>query len=118
MTSPAMLSTAGPQRAIAAAATRRRMTYSKNAQIASRRFLQRVPTNSNSVIVRSSSDAASGDPTPQQQQRRDAPAIATDVRVRTLRGEGEIPGIVRLCAAVFKEVAVPMPDGPSSLKSI
>ena len=30
---------------------------------------------------------------------------ATDVRVRVLRGEEEIPAIVSLCAAVFKQVA-------------
>ena len=35
---------------------------------------------------------------------------ATDVRVRVLRGEQEIPRICTLCAAVFKEVAVPLPD--------
>ena len=39
------------------------------------------------------------------------PPGATDVRVRVLRGETEIPRICTLCAAVFKEVAVPMPDG-------
>ena len=38
------------------------------------------------------------------------PPGATDVRVRVLRGEAEIPRICALCAAVFKEVAVPLPD--------
>ena len=38
------------------------------------------------------------------------PPGATDVRVRVLRGEQEIPRICTLCAAVFKEVAVPLPD--------
>ena len=38
------------------------------------------------------------------------PPGATDVRVRVLRGEAEIPRICTLCAAVFKEVAVPLPD--------
>ena len=33
------------------------------------------------------------------------------MRVRVLRGELEIPRICSLCAAVFKEVAVPMPEG-------
>jgi len=40
-----------------------------------------------------------------------APPGATNVRVRVLRGESEIPRICTLCAAVFKEVAVPMPEG-------
>ena len=39
------------------------------------------------------------------------PPGATNVRVRVLRGELEIPRICSLCAAVFKEVAVPMPEG-------
>jgi len=40
---------------------------------------------------------------------------ASDVRVRVLRSEDDIPRIVTLCAAVFKEVAVPMPEGADDL---
>ena len=34
----------------------------------------------------------------------------SDVRVRALRREGDIPRIATLCSAVFKETALPLPD--------
>jgi len=71
------------------------------------------PRPSSATRVRSvptSGDAASiesgGAPAPAA-----SPPAATDVRVRVLRGETDIPRIVTLCSAVFKEVAVPMPAG-------
>lgn len=42
----------------------------------------------------------------------DAPSTSagvTDVRVRTLRDERDIPRVATLCSAVFKETAVPLP---------
>lgn len=58
---------------------------------------------------------SSGDAASIESDRAPAPAApppgATDVRVRVLRGEKDIPRIVTLCSAVFKEVAVPMPAG-------
>ena len=77
----------------------------------------RVPTrpvviSTRVVTARALSSAASSGP---EDPSSDAVAArATDVRVRVLRGEEEIPAIVRLCAAVFKEVAVPMPEGTES----
>ena len=66
-----------------------------------RHRVRSVPTSGDAASIESG-----GAPAPAA-----SPPGATDVRVRVLRGETDIPRIVTLCSAVFKEVAVPMPAG-------
>ena len=63
-------------------------------------------TSSSSSSSSSSSERSAGDavvaPSPSS-------SYISDVRVRILRDEDEVPRIATLCAAVFKEIAIPLP---------
>ena len=75
------------------------------------RVRMKIEPGSSSRAVRAMSTETFGD------SSDDAPSTSggdrgdvSDVRVRALRREGDIPRIATLCSAVFKETALPLPD--------
>lgn len=104
-----MTTTRHPRNVATTATSRPGRTHSKQSktQLSSthrhRQHLPRVPI---SVLPWSSSSSSKTTAAfSAEELSADAAPAASDVRVRVLRGEEEIPPIVRLCAAVFKEVA-------------